>query len=50
MPPLLTIGIPTYNRAKFLRRLLEQLRTELAGLDGQVEVLVSDNASTDDTP
>ncbi len=50
MPPLLTIGIPTYNRAKFLRRLLEQLRAELAGLDGQVEVLVSDNASTDDTP
>ena len=50
MPPLLTIGIPTYNRAKFLKRLLEQLCTELAGLEGQVEVFVSDNASTDDTP
>ena len=48
--PFLTIAVPTYNRAVSLRLLLDSLRTELAGLDGEVRVLVSDNASTDDTP
>ena len=46
---LLTIAIPTYNRARSLERLLAILRTELEGED-RVELLVSDNASSDSTP
>lgn len=45
----LTIIVPTYNRATHLFILLEALRAELQGLEGFVEVLVSDNASTDST-
>ncbi len=41
-----TIGIPTYNRARFLRRALEVACQQTSD---DVEVLVSDNASTDDT-
>jgi abequosyltransferase len=48
--PLLTIIVPTYNRADNLALLLETLRVELAGLQEDVTVLVSDNASTDATP
>lgn len=49
---LLTFGIPTYNRGTKVRRLLEQLEMELAdnSLSAEVEVLVSDNCSADDTP
>lgn len=46
-PPLLSICIPTYNRAGFLRECLSSINPE--ELDGNVEVVVSDNASTDDT-
>jgi len=45
--PLLSICIPTYNRAGFLRECLSSINPE--ELDGNVEVVVSDNASTDDT-
>src|SRR5881227_721237 len=47
--PLLTLAIPTYNRSGCLRRLLEMLAPQLAG-QNCVELLISDNASTDDTP
>lgn len=47
--PLLTIAIPTYNRAKCLDRLLGVLLKQLYG-ESRVEVIVSDNASTDNTP
>lgn len=47
--PLLTIAIPTYNRAAQLDVLLRVLEPQLAAFP-QVELLVSDNASTDDTP
>ncbi len=47
--PLLTIIVPTYNRADCLALLLATLRSELAGLDSEVTVMVSDNASTDGT-
>jgi abequosyltransferase len=47
---LLTIAIPTYNRVEALRLLLDTLQGEVAGLDGVVQVMVSDNASTDSTP
>jgi len=46
--PLLTIAIPTYNRAEHLANLLALLETQLTTLP-QVELLVSDNASTDRT-
>ncbi len=41
-----TIGIPTYNRAGFLRRAIESALNQTYP---DVEVLVSDNASTDET-
>ncbi len=47
---LLTILVPTYNRSDNLSLLLKTLRVELAGLDSEVIVLVSDNASSDRTP
>ncbi len=48
MGPLLAICVPTYNRASELSRLLECLDREVAAVD-DVVVLVSDNASQDDT-
>ena len=50
--PRLTILIPTFNRADKLARLLQNIDDELArsGLAGRMDVLVSDNASTDSTP
>lgn len=46
---LLTIAIPTYNRASTLSLLLNSLATEISGLDEFVDILISDNASTDAT-
>ena len=48
----LSILVPTFNRAEKLARLLQSIDGELArsGLADQVDVLVSDNASTDSTP
>jgi len=44
--PLVTIGIPTYNRAADLTKTLEAIRRwDYPNLD----ILISDNASTDDT-
>jgi glycosyltransferase involved in cell wall biosynthesis len=47
--PLLTIAIPTYNRGIFLAQLLEVLVPQLDG-ESRVELLISDNASPDNTP
>lgn len=48
--PVLTIAIPTWNRAEYLRITLAQLCNEMSGIpDGMVEILVSDNCSPDDT-
>ena len=44
--PLVSIGIPTYNRAPLIGRAVE---SALAQDHPNVEVLISDNASTDDT-
>jgi len=46
--PIISIGIPTYNRAEFLRKLLENIYSQV-GNDSRFEVLVCDNASTDNT-
>jgi glycosyltransferase involved in cell wall biosynthesis len=44
--PLVTIGIPTYNRSRFL---VQAVESALAQTYPNVEIIVSDNASTDDT-
>ncbi len=44
--PLVTIGIPTYNRAAMLSRSIESALCQDYSL---IEVIISDNASTDDT-
>lgn len=46
--PLLTIAIPTYNRSAFLSELLDCLLPQLPA-EPRVELLISDNASPDDT-
>jgi glycosyltransferase involved in cell wall biosynthesis len=46
----LTIAIPTYNRAALLDRQLGWLSRAVAGHQERCEVLISDNASTDETP
>ncbi len=51
--PLLTIAVPTYNRAAYLREFLEVLAPQLIALErshpGQVELVCSDNGSSDET-
>lgn len=48
--PVLSICIPTYNRAKLLQQLLESLvALPVVANDNRIEIVVSDNASTDDT-
>ena len=44
---LLTIAVPTYNGARTIRSMLDIL---LPQVDERVEVLISDNCSTDETP
>lgn len=47
--PLLSICIPTYNRADFLRVMLRVLLPQVSEHSDQVEVWVLDNGSADDT-
>ncbi len=49
MPPLLSLCIPTFNRAQFLDACLDSLRSTSAEVWESVEILISDNASTDHT-
>ena len=46
MPPLLSICIPTYNRA---HRLPDAIRSVLREATDEVELVISDNGSADDT-
>jgi hypothetical protein len=48
MIPTLSICIPTYNRLTYLRVALESILPQLEA--GSVELIVSDNCSTDGTP
>jgi abequosyltransferase len=51
--PLLTVAVPTYNRAASLRRSLGSLVRQVSAIEGgwdRIEVMVLDNCSTDDTP
>ncbi|BEI38389.1 hypothetical protein PHIN8_03330 [Polynucleobacter sp. HIN8] len=48
--PILSIAIPTWNRATYLAETLKQLTSELRSVNQPtVEILVSDNGSTDKT-
>lgn len=47
--PLVSICIPTYNRSEYLRLSLERYIREPEFLSGCVEIVISDNTSTDDT-
>lgn len=44
--PLVSIGIPTYNRAALLKRAIESARNQNYT---NIEILISDNASSDET-
>jgi hypothetical protein len=46
-PPLVTVAIPTFNRARLLRGCVA---AALAQTYDNIEVVVSDNASSDETP
>jgi abequosyltransferase len=50
MSRLLTVAIPTYRRAAKLDLQLAWLERNIAGLEAVCEIIVSDNASPDDTP
>ena len=47
--PLLTIAIPTYNRASYLDLCLSRIFNQLSKKEPLVEVLISNNNSSDNT-
>ena len=47
--PLVSICIPTYNRSACLKQTLDSILPQKEFVDGRVEVVINDNASTDDT-
>lgn len=46
---LLSICIPTYNRADCLKRLLDNIIHQVPGSEEVIEICISDNGSTDNT-
>jgi len=48
--PTLSICVPTFNRAGLLTLALQSLCSQMGEVDGAVEIVVSDNCSSDDTP
>lgn len=44
--PLVSIGMPVYNGGRYIERAIESLRAQTLG---DFELIISDNASTDDT-
>ncbi|WP_017314265.1 glycosyltransferase family 2 protein [Mastigocladopsis repens] len=49
MQKLLTIAIPTFNRATLLDKQLSWLSQAIQGYESDCEILISDNCSTDNT-
>lgn len=47
--PLLSIAIPTYNRANILDIALQKLLPQIEEFKENIELIISDNASTDNT-
>ena len=48
-PYKLSLCIPTYNRSHYLRRCLDIVIPQVQEFAGRIELVVSDNCSTDDT-
>lgn len=48
--PKLSVCVPTYNRSEYLAECLESIISSAKGFEDRVEIVVSDNASEDDTP
>ena len=46
----LSIAIPTYNGSRYIREALDSIISQLGYIDEEIEIVVSDNASTDRTP
>ena len=49
MKPILSICIPTYNRSGCLKECLDSIMISVTGYESQIEIIISDNASPDDT-
>ena len=49
MKPLVSICIPTYNRVEQLKITMESIMAQPEFREGKVEIVISDNASDDDT-
>jgi abequosyltransferase len=47
--PVLSICIPTYNRAGYLSKCLNSICQQLEGISSDIELVISDNASVDET-
>ncbi|MCX6720722.1 MAG: glycosyltransferase family 2 protein [Candidatus Staskawiczbacteria bacterium] len=47
--PLISIAIPTYNRADFLKNLLNNIMPQVEEMNGLVEICISNNDSNDKT-
>jgi hypothetical protein len=48
--PLLSLCVPTYNRARYLDSLLGTLASQMQAFPYPYEIVISDNGSTDATP
>jgi len=46
----LSIGIPTYNGGKHIKETLDSIVSQLNDVNEEIEIVISDNASTDETP
>ena len=46
----LSVAIPTYNGAKYIREALDSIISQLDEINEGIEIVISDNASTDQTP
>ena len=47
--PLISICIPTFNRSQYLKKSIDSIVIQKEFLNGSVEIVISDNASTDET-
>ena len=46
---IISLCIPTYNRAKYLKKSIESVIKQKAFKNGKIEIIISDNASNDNT-
>lgn len=49
MTTTFSVCIPTFNRAELLRHLIQSMETDIAQFGERIQIVVSDNASTDGT-